>query len=170
VAADGSAIGEAHGAAWGQAYQDLFDPAFVLRSAAGRRRGWPHAIQRLLAEDGLLLVGELDGEVMSFVHAGPASEHPALAEIYGFHSHQAAWGSGLVSLLQDEVCARLADRWQRVVLWTHRDAGRAHHFDEKSGFVLTDGQRIETYSDWIGDASVQAPVVEYGKALASGPV
>jgi GNAT superfamily N-acetyltransferase len=169
VPADGTAIGEAHGAAWEQAYQDLFDPAVVARAAAGRRRGWPHAIQPLLAEDGLLLVGELNGTVVAFAHAGPAQARPALAEIYGFYSHPAAWGSGIASLLQGEICARLADRWTRVVLWTHRDAGRARRFYEKSGFALTGGQKIETYSDWIGDAAVQAPVVEYGKTLADGP-
>ena len=133
-------------------------------AVAGRTR------LRRTCEDGVLLVGELDGEVMAFAHAGPAREEPALAEIYGFYSHPASWGSGLASLLQGEICARLADRWPRVVLWTHRDAGRARRFYEKSGFALTGGQKIETYSDWIGDASVQAPVVEYGKALASGPV
>ena len=169
VPGDGAAIGEAHGAAWEQAYQDLFDPSFVVRSAVGRRRGWPHAIEAHLAEDGVLLVGELDGEVMAFAHAGPAREEPALAEIYGFYSHPASWGSGLASLLQGEICARLADRWPRVVLWTHRDAGRARRFYEKSGFALTGGQRIETLSDWIGDATVQAPAVEYGKMLADGP-
>jgi len=169
VPGDGAAIGEAHGAAWEQAYQDLFDPTFLVRSVAGRRRGWPDAIEPLLAEDGLLLVGELNGEVMAFAHAGPAREQPTLAEIYGFYSHPEAWGSGLASLLLGEICARLADRWQRVVLWTHRDAGRARAFYEKSGFALTGAQRIETLSDWIGDATVQAPAVEYGKKLAEGP-
>ena len=168
VPRDATAIGEAHGAAWEQAYQDLFDPAFVVRAAAGRRRGWPHAIERLLAEDGLLLVGELNGEVMAFAHGGPAGEQPALAEIYGFYSHPAAWGSGIASLLESEICARLADGWKRVVLWTHRDAGRARRFYEKSGFAPTGGQRIEIYGDWIGDATVQAPVVEYGKTFADG--
>ena len=169
VPGDGTAIGEAHGAAWEQAYQDLFDPAFVARSAAGRRRGWPLAIRRHLAEDGLLLVGERNGEVMAFAHAGPARDQPALAEIYGFYSHPAAWGSGLASLLLGEICARLANRWQRVVLWTHRDAGRARRFYEKSGFALTGAERIEALSDWIGDATVLAPAVEYAKMLAEGP-
>jgi len=52
------------------------------------------------------------------------------------------------------------------VLWTHRDACRARRFYEKSGFEPTGRQRVELFSDWVGEATAQVPVIEYAKPLA----
>jgi GNAT superfamily N-acetyltransferase len=167
-AADGAAMGVAHAAAWTEAYAVLFDPEFLSRAVAGRRAGWPHAVGRLLEEGGVLLVGTLGGDVVAFAHAGAASGEPAVAEIYGFYSHPVAWGTGLASLLMAETCGRLRPRWDRAVLWTHRDAGRARRFYEKAGFATTGRERVQTFSDWIGGLTADAPTVEYATRL-TGP-
>lgn len=162
---DGSAIGEAHAAAWLQAYREFFDPGFLRQAAAGRRAGWPHAIERILTEDALLLVGTLDGAVTAFAHAGPSHHDSGVGEVLGFYSHPMAWGTGLAFLLMTETCSRLTGRWDRVILWTHRDAGRARHFYEKAGFRATGGERFETFSDWIGTSTAEVPTVEYARQL-----
>jgi GNAT superfamily N-acetyltransferase len=162
---DGVAIGVSHAAAWEQAYGHIFDAGFLRRAAEGRRVGWPHTIERLLRDDNVLLVGEFEGRVVAVAHAGPAPDQPREAEIYGFYSHPVAWGSGLASELLAETCSRLAIRWDRVVLWTLREAARARRFYEKSGFELTGGQRIETLSEWTTDTSVKASAVEYATSL-----
>jgi GNAT superfamily N-acetyltransferase len=162
---DGVAIGVSHAAAWEQAYGHIFDAGFLRRAAEGRRIGWPHTIERLLRDDNVLLVGELEGRVVAFGHAGPAPDQPRVAEIYGFYSHPVAWGSGLASELLGETCSTLAIRWDRVVLWMLREATRARRFYEKSGFEVTGGQRVETLTEWTTDTSAQAPAVEYAKSL-----
>jgi GNAT superfamily N-acetyltransferase len=162
---DGVAIGEAHAVAWEQAYSHIFDAGFLLRAAEGRRVGWPNTIEGLLRDDSVLLVGELEGRVVAFAHAGPAPEQPRVAEIYGFYSHPVAWGSGLASELLAETCSRLANYSDRVILWTLQEAARARRFYEKSGFQLTGGQRVETLSEWTTDTSAEASTVEYTRSL-----
>lgn len=164
---DGAAIGKAHATAWLHAYGNIFDAEFLGASATGRRAGWPHIIEALLADEGIFLVGEFNGEVVAFAHAGPDRKSTAAAEIYGFYGHPSSWGTGLASVLMAAICAQLVQDWDRVVLWTHRDARRARRFYEKCGFEATGRSRVETMGDWQSDTTAPATTVEYARPLVA---
>jgi len=171
VEADGEAIGEAHAESWLAAYGEIFDPAFLTAAAEGRRAGWPRLIGGLLVPPNRFLVGTLDGRVVAFGHAAPTDER-SIAEIVGFYCHPAAWGSGVAAALMTQLCHELDNEFERVVLWTLRDAARARRFYEKSGFDLTGRERSESLTAWSSATTVSRPAVEYGRKvrLESSPV
>lgn len=158
--ADVDAIGEAHAEAWRVGYVEIFDPAFLSAAVEGRRTGWNELLPTLLIEPNVLLVGELEGRAVAFGHAAPQDE-PRTAEVCGFYCHPDAWGSGVAAALMAEILVVLTPDFDRVVLWTFRDAGRARRFYEKVGFAETGGERPETLTDWSRGASASRPAVEY---------
>ena len=166
AAADGEAIGEAHAEAWIAAYGHIFDPDFLRRAAEGRRSGWSHSIQRLLAAPNILLVGEVNGHVKGFAHATPSPE-ARRAEVCGFYCHPDAWGTGVATQLMAKCLVALDEDASEVFLWTPRDAQRARHFYEKVGFHATGQARAERLTDWMTDRVVECPAVEYALVLGS---
>jgi ribosomal protein S18 acetylase RimI-like enzyme len=162
--ADGEAIGEAHAEAWLAAYGEIFDHAFLIAAAEGRRTGWPRLIGELLVPPNRFLVGALDGRVVAFGHAAP-TDQSSVAEIVGFYCHPAAWGSGVATALMTQLCHELEGEFERVVLWTLRDAARARRFYEKSGFARTSRERSESLTAWSSATSVSRPAVEYGRKV-----
>ena len=165
VDADGMAIGEAHAAAWLAAYDHIFAPEFLVAAATSRRIGWPLAMSHQLAPPNVLLVGELDGRVVAFAHAAQLADRERVAEICGFYCHPEAWGSGIATSLMAQTRAALVPDFDRVILWTARDAHRARHFYEKVGFRVTGRERQEVLTDWSTGAAAEAPAVEYATPL-----
>jgi GNAT superfamily N-acetyltransferase len=165
VERDGEAIGEAHAAAWLAAYANIFTPDFLSAAASSRRRGWPRAMSSLLAPPNVLLVGELDGRVVAFAHAAPSAESARVGEICGFYCHPEAWGSGISKSLMAQTRSALVQDFDRVVLWTARDAHRARRFYAKVGFASTGRERLEVLTDWSTGAAADAPAVEYTAPL-----
>ena len=165
VEADGAAIGEAHAAAWLAAYGHIFAATFLAAAAESRRVGWPQAIRRLLTPPNVLLVGELDHHVVAFAHATPRPDTRRAAEIRGFYSHPAAWGTGVARLLMTETCAALAEEFETVTLWTLRDAARARRFYANVGFHATGNVLSKALSDWTTGIVREAPAVEYARVL-----
>jgi GNAT superfamily N-acetyltransferase len=163
--ADGHGIGETHAASWRAAYGHIFDALFLVRAAESRRIGWSTSLERLLGSPGFVLVAERDNVIVGFSHAGPDSRDRSAAEIYGFYTHPAVWGSGIATLLMVDTCSELADRWDEVMVWTLRDAGRARRFYEKAGFRATGEQTSETLTDWTTGERVERPAVEYSKSI-----
>jgi hypothetical protein len=84
--ADADKIGEAHAEAWRIGYERLF-PTDQLNGAVNlRRRMWTGRVEDP-ALGGTLLVAEEAGEVVGFIHFGPASEDPKTGEVHGFYVH-----------------------------------------------------------------------------------
>ena len=95
---------------------------------------------------------------MGFSHFGCHSECETQGEVFGFYAHPWVWGTGVSTMMMEATVAKLRSRSLRsVIVWTHTGAGRARSFYEKSGFVLTGRERIET----LFPTGLQAPEVEY---------
>jgi GNAT superfamily N-acetyltransferase len=164
--ADADAIGETHSAAWSAAYPHLFDQAFLLAAAESRRVGWRDSIERIVLAPSVLLVGEAYGVVRAFAHATPEREGAGVAEIRGFFAHPSVWGSGLAQWLMRDLCRMLTDQgYERVVLWTPRDAHQARRFYEKVGFALSNNARVDRITDWATGADAELAEVEYERPL-----
>jgi GNAT superfamily N-acetyltransferase len=166
IAADARAIGEAHGSAWEAAYGHIFEQPFLKQAADSRRLVWPNAIAELLVPPNFVLVAELDGLVLAYVHGAPAGDGEPVGEIHGFYSEPAAWGTGAATMLMDEACAILATTWAEVVLWTLQDAHRARGFYEKMGFQPSGREKREALSNWLTGEVVERPAVDYRKPLS----
>ena len=157
---DAERVGEAHAEAWRLAYEGLF-PADELAAAVDvRRRMWVGLVGDP-ALGGKLLVAEEARGVVGFIHFGPASENDEVGELYGFYVHPSSWGTGDAQALIDAAVSSLAQTFDRAILWTHVDAGRARRFYAKTGWTETGNQRQET--TWDG---VTYRAVEYKRRLA----
>jgi GNAT superfamily N-acetyltransferase len=164
---DGAGIGEAHAASWEAAYGHIFDADFLARAAASRRVVWPHSLPRLVVEPQFVLVVELDGRIVGFANGGPDGRGRDVGEIYGFYTHPDIWGTGVATTLMQEACSKLVPDFDRVVVWTLRDAPQARRFYEKAGFRVTGGEEDQPLSDWTSGEVVERPAVEYVRSLAS---
>lgn len=163
--ADGTAIGEAHGSAWEAAYDHIFEQPFLCEAADSRRLGWVRAIDGLLVPPSFVLVAEVDGAVLAFVHGAPVGDGEAVGEIHGFYGHPTTWGSGSATRLMTEACEILAADWSEVILWTPEEAHRAHRFYEKMSFRRTGRQKRQTLTNWLTGEGVEATVLQYAKPL-----
>jgi GNAT superfamily N-acetyltransferase len=164
VVSDGPLIGDVHAESWLAAYTEIFDHEFLVAAAESRRTGWPNLIERLLLSPNVLLVGELDGTVAAFGHAAPSDE-PRTIEVCGFYAHPAAWGSGLAAVLMTQLLADLGSEVDRAMLWTFRDAPRAHRFYEKTGYTRTGRERSEELTDWSIGTTAARRAVQFAKPL-----
>jgi GNAT superfamily N-acetyltransferase len=144
TADDGTAIVAVQTAAWQTAYEGLL-PADRLRALSEPerqeraaemwgRRGGVHT-----SEFGLL-VAEVDGVVSGFAATSPAADDATadqrVCELNVFHVHPAQWGTGLATALMTETKRWMRDgEYDRALLWTLRDAGRARRFYEREGWT-----------------------------------
>jgi GNAT superfamily N-acetyltransferase len=140
---DGAAIVAVQTAAWQTAYvavlpadrlAALGEPERQSRSAEmwGRRGGSD-------ARDSALLVAEVDGVVSGFAATSTAEgtefDRPT-CELNVFHIHPGQWGTGLAIELMKATFNWMHDaNFERALLWTLRDAGRARRFYEREGWV-----------------------------------
>jgi GNAT superfamily N-acetyltransferase len=157
--ADAERIGEAHAEAWRLAYEGLFAADELAAAVDVRRRMWIG----LVGDPNLggeLLVAEEAGRVVGFIHFGPASESDEVGEVYGFYVHPSSWGTGDAQALMDRAFSSLAESFDRAILWTHLEAGRARRFYAKTEWTETGNQRQET--TWDG---VTYRAVEYERRL-----
>ncbi len=158
---DAEGIGEAHAEAWRKGYCDLF-PMTQLEPAVERRRHMWAGLIGNPAHGGTLLVAEVGGEVVGFIHSGPATENDQIGEVYGLYVHPSSWGTGTAQALMSEAVASLAESFHLAILWTHSGAGRARTFYSKAGWTSTGKHRVETLWDGIA-----YPAVEYNRILTS---
>lgn len=79
---DAESIGEAHAEAGRIGYDEPYPSALLEVAVDLRRRMWVGLVDDL-ALGGMLLVTEQAGEVVGFIHFGPASENDEIAEVYG---------------------------------------------------------------------------------------
>jgi GNAT superfamily N-acetyltransferase len=158
---DAESIGQAHAEAWRIGYDDLFPRALLEAAVDVRRRMWVGLVGDP-ALGGTLRVAEEAGEVVGFIHFGPASGNDTIGEVYGFYVLPSSWGTGSAQALMDRAVATLAESFTLATLWTHAEAGRARRFYAKSCWTTTGNQRQET--TWDGLAF---PAVEYERVLLS---
>ena len=158
---DAESIGEAHAEAWRIAYDELFPRALLEAAVEIRRRMWVGLVGDP-ALGGTLLVAQEAGEVVGFIHFGPASGNDEIGEVYGLYVLPTSWGRGSAKALMDRAVASLAESFTLAILWTHAEAHRARRFYAKSRWIETGNHRQET--TWDGLAF---PAVEYERVLVS---
>jgi GNAT superfamily N-acetyltransferase len=156
---DAERIGEAQAEAWRVGYDELFPPALLEAAVDLRRRMWVGFVG-VPALGRTLLVAEEAGEVVGFIHFGPASGNDENGEVYGLNVHPSSWGKGSAQALMERAVASLAESFTLAILWTHAEAERARRFYAKSRWTETGNHRQETL--WDG---LNLPAVEYQRIL-----
>lgn len=158
---DAECIGEPHAEAWRLGYDELFSPPVSEAAVDLRRRMWV----ALVGDPGLggtLLVAQDAGQVVGFIHFGPASGNHEIGEVYGLYVLPSSWGTGSAQALMDRAVASLAESFTLAILWTHTEAARARRFYAKSHWTETGNHSQET--TWDG---LVFPAVEYERVLVS---
>ncbi len=155
---DAESIGEVHAEAWRIGYNELFPPALLEAAVDLRRRMWVGLVGDP-ALGGTLLVAEEAGEVVGFIHFGPASGNDEIGEVYGLYAHPSSWGTARAQALMDRAVASLAESFTLAVLWTHAEAERARRFYAKSRWTETGKHRQENL--WDGMAFPAANTSEF---------
>jgi GNAT superfamily N-acetyltransferase len=158
---DSESIGEAHAEAWRIAYDELFPRAVLEAAVELRRRMWVGLVGDP-ALGGSLLVAEEAGEVVGFIHFGPATGNDEIGEVYGLYVLPSSWGTGCAQTLMDRAVASLAESFTLAILWTHTEAERARRFYAKSRWTETGNHRQETTWDGLAFQGV-----EYERVLVS---
>ncbi len=121
-----------------------FDPHRFLSPDEGAEAGYASFLgTQLAADDTVVMVAEIDGEVAGYVYAGvePLSWKELRDEAGFVHDllvADAARGSGVGQQLLDAAIAWLKQRGMpRVVLWTAARNEGAHRLFERRGFRST---------------------------------
>ncbi len=157
TAGDAAAIGTVHAEAWRVGYSELFDAEFLDRAVRDRRSRWARQLTELTADGSTILVVEVNGDVVGFVHAGRCGDHGDVGEVFGFYVHPRDWGTGVAQRLFDDVAELLRSVGaDRLCLWTHAGAKRARRFYERNGWSATGRTRDHDFGD-----GRPSPLVEY---------
>lgn len=162
---DAPSIGEAHAESWRVAYAGLFSAEFLKQAVEERRgRKASELVTMLVADDeptlsdgSTLLVVEMRGAVVGYVHGGDCPADPRTQEIYGFYVHPHSWGTGAAQAMWNETLARLSTRSDApMMLWTLEGATRARRFYERNGWVWSGQIQLRD----LGDGN-QSRLVQY---------
>ncbi len=143
--ADGPRIAQIHIAAWKAAYEGLLPDDYLsgldgeLEQRAAQWEDWlsSHSERRLI------LVAEEEGELVGFVHAGPAGDKDIAgkesAEVYALYLDPGYSGRGWGSRLMSAIHAQLQSAgFVDGALWVMTDNQSAREFYEHLGWG-TDG-------------------------------
>lgn len=162
-AADAQRIAEIHIAAWQAAYSGLLPDDYLagLDGELGDRIGqWEDWLSGE-SDRRRVLVAERGGELVGFVHAGPAGDRdlPQAAEIYAIYVDPAHWEEGWGSQLMAAIQSDLeAGGFSEAALWVMTENKQGRGFYEHLG--------------WEGDGSekdqcmgLPVPAVRYRVAL-----
>ncbi|MGH2817078.1 MAG: GNAT family N-acetyltransferase [Actinomycetota bacterium] len=135
---DAQEITTLHAAGWRKGYAAFFDPEVLEQAIEERRTRWTDLLKKRDREGTLLFVGEQDGMIVAFAHAGPARDHPGDLEIYSFYTHPTYWGSGIGRRLMMHVLAFALTRgYVRMYLYVYSQSVRARRFYTRLGFSET---------------------------------
>lgn len=173
VASDGSRIVEVQTAAWQTAYEGILpSDRLAVLSDSDRHARSTRLWARRATDQGrtsALLVGDVGGVVAGFAAASESQERDlgrSVCQLDVLHVHPDQWGSGLARELlgATEDWMREAG-FERGVLWTVRDAGRARRFYEREGWVHDGRTRIELEKPLWRDLDI--PQVRYVTAWSA---
>ncbi len=151
---DASAIARVHVAGWQEAYTGLLPDDFLAGLSDTfdrRRRFWEH-FARSLGERDALLVAEVDGEVVGFVHAGESRDRPGEneGEVTAIYLRRAQWGRGIGRQLFGAAVDRLRESgFESAVLWVLNANSRARRFYEAAGWAPDGSEKEERIGDLI---------------------
>jgi GNAT superfamily N-acetyltransferase len=136
---DAQEITTLHAAGWRKGYAAFFDPEVLEQAIEERRTRWTDLLKKRDREGTLLFVGEQDGMIVAFAHAGPARDHPGDLEIYSFYTHPTYWGSGIGRRLMMHVLAFALTRgYVRMYLYVYSQSVRARRFTRGSASLKRD--------------------------------
>ena len=139
--ADGPRIAQIHIAAWQTAYEGLLPDDYLsvldgeLEQRAAQWEDWLSSH----SEHRLILVAEEEGELVGFVHAGPAGDKDIAgresAEIYALYLDPGFSGRGWGSRLMSAIHTRLQSAgFVDGALWVMTDNRFAREFYERLGW------------------------------------
>lgn len=175
-------MGQVHVEAWRQGYAHIF-PSSYLDSLDPEERGevWESRIADGTTEaigvdpeqpGAVTLVGELDGEVLSFGSYGPYrpvddqtpadARAEAVSELWGINVHPDAWGTGLAQAMMATLLSRLATEHPEptAILWVLADNARGRRFYDKVGWA-PDGRTTT-----LEQAGLEIPELRYAIDLS----
>lgn len=162
---DAEAVANAHVEAWRVGYRGIVPDAYLDGSAfaEARRSGWRRLLARdrddSLDDDDHVFVPVVEGQAVGFGHVGPATESaPGVGELHGFYIHPDHWGSGAADAVMAQCLDHLESGYERAVLWTLRDAGRARRFYERWGWVCGEGATL-VEAQWPGPEMDGVPML-----------
>lgn len=147
TAADTEAVTRLHVESWRETYGDMLAADFFSEEFIGQRRDmWTNNL-RSISPGWNMRVAEVEGEMVGFALAGPASgEAPRARELHMIYVLRAHQGTGLGQQLLDATLGTDAG-----VLWVEKTNERAQSFYRRNGFEL-DGteeadERIPVFVD-----------------------
>jgi GNAT superfamily N-acetyltransferase len=166
TAADASALGEVHVAAWRWAYRGLM-PDDLLDSlrAESRAKGWAAMLDESAADRShAAWVAEVDGEIVGFASSSDAKDDdvpPGTVELQSIYLLEPYLGKGIGHALLEHAEQEWRDAGYEVaVLWVLESNERSRSFYLRHGWE-TDGSR--TMQQLGGGA--EGAVVRYTKLL-----
>jgi ribosomal protein S18 acetylase RimI-like enzyme len=137
---------DVHIASWQAAYRGQIPDAILdrLDSTRPRRRAlWDSFIED---EQQPAFLAERDGEILGFVHVGPARPpvDPSIAELYAIYLHPKAWDQGIGRALftAGEDALRMRG-YDTAILWVLETNRRARAFYEAAGWHADGETKIE---------------------------
>lgn len=143
--ADAEAITAVHAAGWRAGYGAFFEAEALEEAIVERSTRWTNLLNKADLGEALLLVAEEAGQIIAFVHAGPADEYPNAIMIYSFYVHPDHWGTGVAFELMHAILGSAsAAGHQSAYLTAYSKSARARRFYEKVGFRET-GRTIESH-------------------------
>jgi GNAT superfamily N-acetyltransferase len=96
--------------------------------------------------------------IVGFAWIGPSRDGAGVGELYAIYVDPGAWSSGVGRALIERAEKRLAEEYDRVILWVFDENSRARSFYEREGW------RIEARKD-DERLGIPVPSVRYGKRL-----
>ncbi len=168
VAEDAPAIVSLHVRSWQAGYEGVISSDYLRGldlDLAQRTVNWQMRIIGAQAENRLVLVSEVDGEVAAWLSSGPCRDtdpgKPPPGEVFGCYVDPVHWRRGVGSVLMAEALARLAVAgYSEAVLWVLKDNLRARAFYERHGWSADGGCK------WFEVADASYPEVRYRHVLA----
>jgi len=147
VPEDAERIVDIRNTGWREAYAHLLSAEF-LANLSSDPAPWRAGIAR--EGESVTVVAELDGEVVGYAHAGPATEDDAPRDwcLPMIYQYARAHGSGTGQAL---LHAAVGDR--PAYLWTAEDNPRAIAFYRRNGFVPDGARRI--IPEWEDMAAIR---------------
>lgn len=133
---DADQISDVARASWTDTYRDIFEPAFIESFLA---RNYAPAALALEAEraanhdDAEFLVAERDGEIVGYLGFGSGARGPELFRIY---ARPDAYGTGVGSMMLEELHRRIGGRIDAYVLDVHSRNERGRAFYDRNGFAI----------------------------------
>lgn len=147
---DALAMGRVYAESWRAGYRGLISEDFLSSLTAENCAPSPENVKAKAC-----LVAEDAGIICGLTAFGPARDGSHMGEIYTFYVLPAYWRQGIGRVLMREAAAVLAERHDRLCLWTLAENVRARAFYERMGLRHTGMRTIAIAGQTLEEAGYQ---------------